>query len=96
LGAARIEIREKYGITDVRYLEMLLYLYPKSPFTWKQYRDMPKRFTYRRTKKLIEEGLVVLINDSDKSVRRLYNLMAKAKRIVEHFYGLLSGKFLMT
>ncbi len=91
ISAVRPYIQAKYNI-KIRLLELLLCLYPKQAFTWSDYRNIPKAYTYRTMSKLINEGYIVVFSHGKNKSCHLYCLSQQAKLIVTQYYKHLSGE----
>lgn len=84
-------VQEKYGITLVE-LEILLFLFPKKFFTYKEYKTFPMNFTYRTIKKVIDRGFVQLFSEGRNKNEHVYTLTKSAQLMVRNYYKYLSGE----
>lgn len=87
----RMFMQQKHDI-DNRLLEILFFLYPKKLFTWKDFKEYPLTFTYRRIDTLLEKGMVEVFRPDTAKSRQIYRLTQKAQTIVRNFYEYLSGE----
>lgn len=88
---ARTYVQKKYSI-DLQALELLLQLYPYPVFSQAEFSPLPKNYRYKRIKKLMKDGLVVMFMDSKKADQRLYTLSPRATASVRTLNKVLSGE----
>jgi len=84
-------IQKKYDI-KLPFLELLLYLAPKSYFSYYDYFEMPKQFKYNRIQKLIDEGWISIFSNGKTKRETVYKLTKKSRTIIMDFYKLLAGE----
>lgn len=82
---------KKYNIST-HFLEILLYLYAKDYFTWRDYFEMPKYFTFNRLSKLEDMGMARICSKAKTRKESLFCLTPKARLIVTNFYQYLLGE----
>lgn len=87
----RMYMQKKHNI-DNRLLEILFFLYPKKLFSWKDFKEYPLTFTYRKIDKLIDMEMVEVFRPDTAKSRQIYRLTLKAQAIVRNFYEYLSGE----
>lgn len=87
----RMFMQEKHGI-DNRLLEILFFLYSKKYFTFRDFKEYPLTFSYRRIDKLLELEMVEIFRPDTAKSRQVYKLSQKAIQIVVNFYKYLSGE----
>lgn len=91
LGVVRDFIQRKYDV-DRGLFELLLKLMGMKIFSRAEFTALPKRYTYRKLKYLIEMGYVNQISDHWDIERRVYTLNTAARNIIINFYKYLSGE----
>ena len=84
-------IQHRYNI-QLKLLELLLYLKAKLLFTQDDYREIPKNFTYRSIRSLLDLGYVDTVQKGENLGKNVYTLSRKGVEIVKHFYECLSGE----
>jgi len=90
----RTYIQKKYKM-NIHLLELLLYLFPKKYFSYYDYFEMPKSFTYNSIRKMIEDGYVSEVSKGKTKRDSYFTLTTHARGIVVTFYKLLSGEMEM-
>lgn len=83
-------IQKKYGIS-LRFLEMLLYLYPFNFFTAKDYTKSIKSITWP-VKTMLEYDWIKIVSVGQNRSENIYALSNASKRIVKEYYGYMSGE----
>lgn len=90
LVIVRKYIQKIYDI-DYSALETLLYLHPKTFFTYEDYKELDKQYQIARVRRLITLGLATLVSKGGKGGKALFTLSDKSRKIVINFYDILLG-----
>lgn len=89
-GVMRKYLQWKYDIS-IEDLELLYYLYPRSLFTFKDYKRFPVRWGSNRFKNLIKNEFIVSVFP-ERQRNRVYKLTLKSQIVVRTAHEMLSGQ----
>lgn len=84
-------IQKRYDVS-LRELEFMLKLMAMRLFTYEDYHNIPRAFSFNYFRTAIDKGFVVLVADHNKTQKRLYTLSTRGKNICIKFYKYLSGE----
>lgn len=88
----RSYIQKKYEI-DFRLMEQILFLTPKSFFTFDDFKEVAKfNFAYKRITRLIELGFVAVASKGRSLSENIYTATAKARKLNQEFHEMLAGE----
>lgn len=83
-------ILRKYNIS-IRFLELLLYLYPMQYFDKRDYAMSVKALSWN-VRIMLKYEWIKIISEGANRGEHIYGLSAKAKHIVEDYYKYMSGE----
>lgn len=91
LIVVRPYIQKKYNI-DLNMLEILVYLYARKFFVQADYTDMPKQFSYRSIRNMLDTKFISIVQHGGDLSKHIYRINQSGAHIVKEFYELLSGE----
>lgn len=90
LVIVRKYIQKIYDI-DYSVLETLIYLHPKTFFTYEDYKELDKQYQIARVRRLTDLGLATLVSKGGRGGKALFTLSDRSRKIVIDFYDKLLG-----
>lgn len=83
-------IQRKHGIS-IRFLELLLFLYPIQYFNQNDYSKAVKAISWN-IRIMLEYGWIKIVSEGYNKGEHIYGLTTKSKHIVEDYYRYMSGE----